>query len=463
MFARLNRAGLSWKVQLAPVLLIVMLLALGAYALLTLRDNQVKLDALMSGPVRQAELAADLNSTIWAAHARLYRLAATAANETDSNKILAMAKEASAASARILDAVTALEAFEADDAAQSPTLKKLHAAATSYLKQAKNAIEMADGDAGSAMMFIKGAERPFAEIDKLTDELSVQSSEAKDREIARSSTRLEQQQRMLGIIIVAVALAGFAISFRIGRSISKPVVAMTSAMRELAGGKFDVRLPGLERADEVGQMARAVDAFKAQAITKAESEAAEREQRNRELAHRQQEELQRLADKFEAAVGEIIETVSNASADLETAATGLTRNTEMTRELLLLDADLLAFALDQALGRLALVSHRAVHALDGARDGAPGDLGVLHRLGRLHLLDRLDVTHFGRRRFRDVDRAAHGDRAARRYRGQFRQGRSYRHGLSLSFDGCSLTVRQSRFGLTRCCQEPRKSRGGQSD
>ena len=192
---------------------------------------------------------------------------------------------------------------------------------------------MADGDAGSAMMFIKGAERPFAEIDKLTDELGVQSTDARDREIARSSVRLEQQQRMLGMIILAVALAGFGIALRIGRGISGPVLAMASAMRELAGGRFDVRLPGLERADEVGQMARAVDEFKAQAIGKAEREAAEREQRNRELADRQQEELHRLADKFEAAVGEIIETVSRASNELETASQGLSRNTETTREL----------------------------------------------------------------------------------------------------------------------------------
>ncbi len=333
MFGWLKRAGLSWKVQLAPLLLILILLALGAYALLTLRANQLKLDALMAGPVRQAELAADLNSAIWAAHAKLYRLAATAANETDSTKIGAMAKEASAASAKILDAVKAVEEFQGDDAAKSESLQKLHAAAASYLKQAKNAIEMADGDAGSAMMFIKGAERPFAEIDRLTDELSVQSGEAKDREIARSSIRLEQQQRMLGLIILVVAFAGFAIAFRIGRSISRPVVAMASAMRELAGGKFDVRLPGLERTDEVGQMARAVDEFKVQAIAKAERDAAEREQRNRELADRQQQELHRLADKFEAAVGEIIETVSHASNDLETAAEGLTRNTETTREL----------------------------------------------------------------------------------------------------------------------------------
>ena len=54
MFTWLKRVGLSWKVQLAPFLLILILLAVGAYALMTLRDNQRNLDTLMAGPVRQA-------------------------------------------------------------------------------------------------------------------------------------------------------------------------------------------------------------------------------------------------------------------------------------------------------------------------------------------------------------------------------------------------------------------------
>jgi len=333
MFAWLKNIGLSWKVQFAPLLLIVILLTLGAYALVTLRDNERSLDALMAGPVRQAELAADLDITIWAAHAKLYRLAATAANESDSGKISAMAKDASSASAKILDAVKAIEESQQASETKSPALEKLHAAATSYLKQAKNAIEMADGDAGSAMMFIKSAERPFAEIDKLVDELTLQSSDSKDREIARSGLRLDQQQRLLGGLILAVALAGFAVSFRIGRSISRPVIEMSKAMHELAGGNFDVQLPGLDRGDEVGQMARAVDEFKVQAVAKAEREAAEREQKNRELATRQQDELQKLADKFETAVGEIVEMVSRASNELEGSAGLLSKSTEMTREL----------------------------------------------------------------------------------------------------------------------------------
>src|SRR4030081_3966734 len=103
-------------------------------------------------------------------------------------------------------------------------------------------------------------------------------------------------------VLLAVAFAGIIVSFLIGRNISRPVVAMSKAMRELAIGNFDVQLPGLERNDEVGQMARAVEEFKVQAIAKAERETSEREQKTRELAAARRVELPNLADSFETAV-----------------------------------------------------------------------------------------------------------------------------------------------------------------
>src|SRR5215207_10683928 len=109
MLGWVRHVGLSWKVQLAPAFLIVVLIGLGAYALLTLRSNQAAVDALVSGPVRQSELANDLTTTVWTAHAKLYRLAATAANEKDEKKVAAVAKEASAAASKISDALKAVE------------------------------------------------------------------------------------------------------------------------------------------------------------------------------------------------------------------------------------------------------------------------------------------------------------------------------------------------------------------
>ena len=331
MFGWIKNVGLSWKVQLAPGFLVVVLVGVGAYALLALRSNQAAVEALVSGPVRQSELANDLTTTAWMAHAKLYRLAATASNEQDEKKIAAFAKEASAAAARISEALKAVEGARSDR--QLVSFDKLKTAVAVYLKQSKNAIEMADGDAGSALMFIKGAERNFADIEKLTDDLIMRSSDSKDREIARAGIRLDQQQLTLTVALLVVAFTGIVVSFLIGRSISRPVVAMSKAMRELAAGNFDVQLPGLERRDEVGQMAHAVEEFKVQAVVKAESETAEREEKNRELAAARQAELHNLAEGFETAVGNIIENVGSASSELENSAAILTKSSAATQQL----------------------------------------------------------------------------------------------------------------------------------
>jgi len=162
MLSWIKNIGLSWKVQLAPVFLILVLVGTGAYALLALRSNQAAVDALVSGPVRQSEIVGDLTTAAWTAHAKLYRLAATAANEKDERKVAAFAKQAVAAAAKISDAFKAIE--DTRNEFKPESLERLKAAVTSYLKKSKNAIEMADGDSGSALLFIKGAEQSFAEI-----------------------------------------------------------------------------------------------------------------------------------------------------------------------------------------------------------------------------------------------------------------------------------------------------------
>ncbi len=331
MLGRSKNIGLSWKVQFAPAFLILILVGVGVYALQALRSNQAAVDALVSGPVRQSELANDLTTAAWTAHAKLYRLTATAANEKDEKKIEAMAKEATAAAGKIAEAVKAIEDARGD--INPEAFAKLKAAVAGYLKKSKSAIEMADGDAGSALMFIKGAEQSFADIEKLTDDLLTHSSDSKDREIARAGMRLDQQQYTLTSILLVVAFAGIVVSFLIGRSISRPVVAMSRAMRELAAGNFEVQLPGLQRRDEVGQMAHAVQEFKVQAVAKAEHETAEREQKNRELAEGRRAELHELAENFETTVGNIIENVGSASDELENSAVVLTKSSAATQEL----------------------------------------------------------------------------------------------------------------------------------
>ena len=333
IFFWVKHVGVSWKVQIGPAFLIASLVGLGMYSLNTLQTNQMAADDLMSGAVRQAELLNDLTTMTWAAHANLYRLVGTAASDKDAKKVQGYALDSTASLGRVADAVMALETVPASrSAVKSEDMTKLKEAVASYIAKAKDAVSKTS-EAGTDPELLKGVESQFSAVSRLAEDLMSTSSTQKSMEIGNSQLRLEEQQETLKAVLAVVAVIGFVFSFGIGRSIASPVVAMTRAMRKLAAGDLSVQLPGLERRDEVGQMARAVEEFKVQATAKAEQEAAEREVKNRELAASRKAELYDLAERFESAVGSIIENVSSASSDLENSAVVLTESSAATQEL----------------------------------------------------------------------------------------------------------------------------------
>lgn len=134
-----------------------------------------------------------------------------------------------------------------------------------------------------------------------------------------------------GLLAVLLAV-GFGY-WMIRRSVVNPLGGIVKAMGELADGKFDVVLPGLGRKDEIGEMAHAVETFKAKAIEKATQEAEEKEAEGNAVAAARRAEMRKLADAFEVAVGSIVQAVSSASSQLEAAAMSLTNTADSTQKL----------------------------------------------------------------------------------------------------------------------------------
>ena len=95
---------------------------------------------------------------------------------------------------------------------------------------------------------------------------------------AETDGRVTSTITMQEMVAGAAVLAGLLIAFLIARGIIGPLSGLTSGMRELAGGNFGVVLPGLERKDEVGDMAQAVETFKVKAAEKARYEAEAKDQ-----------------------------------------------------------------------------------------------------------------------------------------------------------------------------------------
>jgi HAMP domain-containing protein len=136
---------------------------------------------------------------------------------------------------------------------------------------------------------------------------------------------VRETERLVALLAAGGLVLGGLLALMLGKGISRPMIAMRKAMRELAGGNFEVVLPGLGRKDELGEMASAVEEFKLQAVAKAERDAAAHEAQNRAAGEARRAELIRFADNFEAAVGAIVSNVASSAVQLESAAGTLTR------------------------------------------------------------------------------------------------------------------------------------------
>jgi methyl-accepting chemotaxis protein len=178
---------------------------------------------------------------------------------------------------------------------------------------------------------------------------------------------------LLGLLAVTCAVCWFVV-----RSITRPVGQLVDTMAALAQGQNDIEVPGAERGDELGHMARAVLVFRDAAIEKTRLEAASADaQQAAEVERKRNEaakaaaaaqvqhvvdalgegleqlakgaltyritsefadEYKKVQDDFNSAMAQLQETVgaivlsvrevSNASGEISTSTTDLSQRTE---------------------------------------------------------------------------------------------------------------------------------------
>ncbi|MDR3485363.1 MAG: methyl-accepting chemotaxis protein [Bradyrhizobium sp.] len=133
-----------------------------------------------------------------------------------------------------------------------------------------------------------------------------------------------------GLLALLVVLP---LSFFGAHLATRQLLRLADAMRQLATGRLDVVLPGIDRQDEIGDIAKAVENFKVVAVEKAKAEQDEKRLADEQARAERKLTMQRLADEFETTLGGIIDAVSSNSAMLENAARTLTATAQNTQRL----------------------------------------------------------------------------------------------------------------------------------
>jgi len=158
-----------------------------------------------------------------------------------------------------------------------------------------------------------------------------------DQRVMENNKAAEEEyvsaSRLLMILAIGSVVFGLGFGFVVGQyGIAKPIRAVVELLQQLAGGKYDIDISGTERGDEVGDVAKAALVFKENGLARIRMEREQKEAEVRAAAQRRTDMLQ-LADGFERAVGEIVETVSSASTELEASAGTLTSTAERAQKL----------------------------------------------------------------------------------------------------------------------------------
>jgi len=145
---------------------------------------------------------------------------------------------------------------------------------------------------------------------------------------AQTWSSTQHSLMMAGVVLLVI----LAVSMVMARGITGPLQRMTAAMKALAAGRLDVDVPGVGTGAEIGEMADAVEVFKSNAVARQALEAEQKEVESRGVAQRKAD-MHRMADDFEGAIGKIIDTVSQASSQLESSAGSLSSTAERAESL----------------------------------------------------------------------------------------------------------------------------------
>ncbi|HTF01123.1 MAG TPA: methyl-accepting chemotaxis protein [Bradyrhizobium sp.] len=131
----------------------------------------------------------------------------------------------------------------------------------------------------------------------------------------------------MAILCLGLLLGGL-LGLQTIRAVGRPLEQLNGAMAKIAQGLFNSRIV-IEQDDEIGVALRNVQAMQA----KLGFDREEQKDTAKRVSIRRKADMVKLADDFEGAVGQIVETVSSASTQLEASAGTLTSTAERAQQL----------------------------------------------------------------------------------------------------------------------------------
>lgn len=126
---------------------------------------------------------------------------------------------------------------------------------------------------------------------------------------------------IMAAVGIAVLVAAGIVCFFMVRSLTRPIEDLTGATHRLAAGELAIEIPHQDRSDEIGDLAKAVQVFKAAA--KERDDLAAQQAKEQQERSRRAEVVAELTQAFDRNVGQVLAALTTAAGDLQRASTSM--------------------------------------------------------------------------------------------------------------------------------------------
>jgi methyl-accepting chemotaxis protein len=136
---------------------------------------------------------------------------------------------------------------------------------------------------------------------------------------------------LLAVILGAAVITGTGLSLYLVRDVSNGIASIVMPMQSLGRGDLAADVPHRHEQTEIGAMADALQVFKEALIAKQAADRAAA--RDSELKIERGRRVDTITREFEQMIGQIVDTVSSASSQLESSATSLSSTASRSQQL----------------------------------------------------------------------------------------------------------------------------------
>ncbi len=183
----------------------------------------------------------------------------------------------------------------------------------------------------TAFTALGAARQTMAGITTQLDKEVATVKQATQQAASAATAAVDSASIQLWAIALCSLLASAAFAwFYVGQRVVARITVLSASMRRLANGDLDTTVADVERPDEIGDMARAVNVFKTNMVETRDMQVAQ--EREAEAKEQRRVELEQLFSSFATEMNRIAQTVAGAADDVKVSSQSMSATAEKTSQ-----------------------------------------------------------------------------------------------------------------------------------